>query len=100
MTDYIKCPWCQSEHRVVIGENMELGLNEFECDDCGRHFHFDVEATVHIGEVFKTFPVKQCQCPECGFDYSKFVAVSTLQRITCCPQCRKCVCFEVVRESE
>jgi len=98
MADYIKCPWCQSEHRVTIGENMTLGLNEFECEDCERPFHFDAEADVWVGETHKTLPVIKCECPECGFDYTRFVNAATVLRTTCCPQCRKSVCFEVVRE--
>ena len=97
MSYSIDCPWCGAENGLDFCDGHQIGMNEIQCRECEKPFHFAAEPDIRIGQAFKTLPVKECKCPNCGFDYSKHVSPSTVMCSTLCPGCMAPVTFTVVR---
>lgn len=98
MSYQINCPWCDATNALDFSDTHSIGLNEIECVSCEKPFHFESEPDIYVGTAIKTFSVKKCKCPECGFDYSMYVRVNTIMRDALCPGCKKYVVFVPIRE--
>ena len=90
----VACPCCGKECRF---DEWTGGLNLEICQHCDRCFGFYVEAVPHVYGVFAHNAVKECLCPECGFDCKIFIEPGVLTSYRTCPNCGKAVELQPIR---
>ena len=77
MTDYVKCPYCQSENKVQMYENYEDA-----CSSCNKQFNVDVDVT---------FAVTKPYCHKGGLVHQlkgvQMMSKPGVTKIYCCVEC-------------